>query len=267
MPGYFRRGACSLAVVLFFSGLASAQTLANSGRQLEPGTWKLIPFYQGTYRQDLKFSIASGGVCAGGGATNPTFGCASSGDVKVQASGNLGMVKLLAQPWDHVQYWIAGGLGSTSLSIPGTAVATSKRGGFAVGGGATAVIVPDTVVTPSVSLDLSYFSQRYRLDAIGPTPIDQRLDLHQLQAALLLAHRFELTNPKFAFEPYGGVKWLRTQSVLTDNQTGGQAGGHQDTFTPLAGLQVPVFEHETLFVEASFVNGVQYAAGAHIRFR
>jgi hypothetical protein len=55
--------------------------------------------------------------------------------------------------------------------------------------------------------------------------------------------------------------------VLTDNQTGGQSGGHQDTFSPFAGLQIPVWEHETLFVEASFVNGVQYAAGAHIRFK
>ena len=51
MPRYFRRGACSLAVVLFFSGLARAQVLASSARQLEPGSWTLIPYYQGTYRQ------------------------------------------------------------------------------------------------------------------------------------------------------------------------------------------------------------------------
>lgn len=266
MPGYFRRGACSLAVVLFFSGVASAQVLASSGRQLEPGAWKLIPYYQGTYRQDLKFSIASSGVCVGGNPAN-AFACNTSGDVKVHASGGLGLVKLLAQPWDHVQYWVAGGLGSASLNIPGSAVATSKEGGWAFFGGATAVIVPDTMVTPSVSLDLSYGLQRYALDAIGPSAIDQRLDLHQLQAALVAAHRFEFSNPRFVLEPYGGVKWLRTQAVLTDNQTGGQSGGHQDTFTPFAGLQFPVWDHETLFIEASFVNGVQYAAGAHIRFK
>ncbi len=266
MPGYFRRGACSLAVVLFFSGLASAQVLASSARQLEPGSWKLIPYYQGTYRQDLKFSVASSGVCVGGNPAGP-FGCNTSGDVKVHASGGLGMVKLLAQPWDHVQYWVVGGLGSTSLDIPGSAVATSKRGGFAVGGGATAVIVPDTLVSPAVALDLSYFSQRYALDALGPTPINQRLDLHQLQVALEIAHRFEIADPKFGLEPYGGVKWLRTHAVLTDNQTGGQVGGQQDTFSPFAGLQIGIWDHESLFVESSFVNGVQYAAGAHIRFK
>ena len=131
----------------------------------------------------------------------------------------------------------------------------------------TSVSIPDTVVTPALALDLSYGLQRFRFDAQGTAGIDQELDLRQMQVALEASHRFELTGPKMAVEPYGGLKWLRTQSSLTDNQTGGRAGGIQDTFTPFAGLQIPVYEHETLFVEAAFVDGVQYAAGAQIRFK
>ena len=247
-------------------GIARAQTLAISARQLEPGTWKLIPYYQGTERQDLKFTLNSNGTCTGG-AGGPAFACGANGDVKVHASGGLGMVKLLAQPWEALQYYVAGGLGDMRLDIPGSGMATTQKTGFALVGGARAVILPDTIVSPALTLDLSYGLQRYRLDALGATAIDQQLDMRQVQAAVETSHRFDFKEPRTSVEPYGGVKWLRTRSSLLDNQTGGRAGGIQDTFTPFAGLQVSVYEHESLFAEASFVDGVQYAAGAHIRFR
>ena len=265
MPCKFKRGACSLASVFFFSGVASAQTLATSARQLEPGTWKLIPYYQGTKAQDLKFSLASSGACVT--KNGLPFSCSSSGDVKVHATGGLGMVKLLAQPWEAVQYYVAGGLGNMSLDIPGSGIATTQRTGFALVGGARAVVIPDTIVGPALTLDLSYGLQRYRFDALGSTSVDQQLDMRQAQVAIETSHRFDFKDPKTSVEPYGGVKWLRTWSSLADNQAGGRVGGIQDAFTPFAGLQVSVYEHESLFAEASFVDGVQYAAGAHIRFR
>ncbi|MCX5786898.1 MAG: hypothetical protein NTX64_00075 [Elusimicrobia bacterium] len=234
---------------------------------MEPGTWKLIPYYQGTKAQDLKFTLSSNGTCTGGGTYNPAFVCNTNGNVKVHATGGLGMVKLLAQPWEAVQYYVAGGLGNMSLDIPGSGIATTQRTGFALVGGARAVVIPDTIVGPALTLDLSYGLQRYRLDALGPTAIDQQLDMRQAQVAIETSHRFDFKDPKTSVEPYGGVKWLRTWSSLTDNQAGGRAGGIQDAFTPFAGLQVSVYEHESLFAEASFVDGVQYAAGAHIRFR
>ena len=266
MPCKFKRGACSLAVGFFFSaGVAGAQTLATSARQLEPGTWKLVPYYQSTHQQDLKFTLSSDGTCTT--KNGLPFACNGNGDVKTHATGGVGMVKLLAQPWEAVQYYIAGGLGGMSLEVPGGATVTTQKTGFAVAGGARAVVIPDTIVGPALTLDLSYGLQRYRLDAQGNLPVDQQLDLRQVQVALETSHRFDFKDPKTSAEPYGGVKWLRTSSSLLDNQTGGRAGGIQDTFTPFVGLQVSVYEHESLFAEASFVDGVQYAAGAHIRFR
>ncbi|MBI4425565.1 MAG: autotransporter domain-containing protein [Elusimicrobia bacterium] len=238
---------------------------------MEPGAWKLIPMYQATSSQDLKFRITASGPCATPG--NVVFPCGGGGDVTVDADGGLGMLKVIGQPWEHVQYYGGFGPGKLTLRLPDGQVMTSKRTGWAFQGGARAVILPDTVVSPAVALDLGYWFHRYAFDEVRPAAtaaagqISQRLDIQQLQVALETSHRFEFQDPKMALEPYGGVKWLRSQSSLTDNQLGGQVAGAQDTITPFVGLQVPVFERETLFAEASFVNGIQYAAGLHVRFK
>lgn len=269
MPCNIKRGACSLALAFFFSGVAGAQTLATSARQLEPGTWKLIPYFQGTKGQDLKFTPSGSGcttIALAGGKTT-CLSTSTSGDIKAHASGGMGMVKLLVQPWDAVQYYVAGGLGGMSLDIPGGAPLGTQQTGFAVIGGARAVIIPDTVVGPGVAFDASYGLQRQRFGELGSSSVDESLDMRQIQLAVEASHRFDISDPKTALEPYGGVKWLRTQSQLFDNQGGGRVGGIQDTYTPFAGLLVSVYEHESLFAEAAFVDGVQYAAGAHIRFK
>lgn len=271
MPSYFRQGACSLAVVSLFSGLAGAQTLAGSARQLEPGSWQVTPYYQGADNMDLRFRVNSSGPCAGGGGTNPAFPCGGVSDVTGKADLSNAVVKVLVQPWDRMQYYVFGGAGTLSLSLPNGNVLTSERLGHLVGAGVKAQLMPDTVVSPAIALDASFGWHRYRFTEVSPAAapaIDQRLDIYQYQVAVIASHRFEL-GQKASVEPYGGLKWLRSHSWLKDQRNAGggsRIGGIQDTFSPFVGLQAPVFEHETIFAEASFVDGVHYAAGMQVRF-
>jgi hypothetical protein len=125
--------------------------------------------------------------------------------------------------------------------------------------GAKAVIVPDTiVVAPAIAIDTSLGLQRYWGNS--------RLDLFQLQIALEASHRFDFKTTEFKIEPYGGVKYLRTQAYLKNLANGSRVGGRQHTVTPFLGFRVPIFEKDVLFAEVSMVEGVTYASGVSVRF-
>lgn len=197
------------------------------------------------------------------------FPCGGSGDVTGKADLNGSLIKVLVQPWDRMQYYAFGGMANASLSLPNGNVLTADRFGHIAGVGVKAQLMPDTVVSPAIALDGSFGWHRYRFSEVSPsaTPaIDQKLDIYQYQIAVEASHKFDLTG--VSLEPYGGVKWLRSHSYLKDQRSdggGSRIGGIQDTFSPFVGLQARVFEHETIFAEASFVDGVQYAAGLQVR--
>ncbi len=263
-------------MVFLLSASADAQTLGGSVRQLAPGTWKLIGYYQGVQDQDLRFTLQSGGPCSAGGSLNPSFACGSGGNVDATGSGGALKAMLLAQPWEGLQYYVSAGVGRFSLSVPSntvTNVLTGDLPGYLYNVGVRAVIIPDTVAGPGVAIDGSLGWQRYyfsemRPSGVGPTTqVQQRLDVYQYQVALVAAHRFDFTGSRWFLEPYGGIKWVRSESKLKDLRGGGRVGGIGDTFTPVLGLQLPVYERELLFAEATFVGGYQYAAGLQVRFK
>lgn len=276
MRSIARLGALSLAGAVIASSPAASQTLGTSARQMTPGSWKLVGFYEGAQSQDLDFTLQSGGPCAGGGAFNPGFPCGSGGTVTGKGDGGAVVLKAIAQPYEAVQYYASAGLGDYTLRVPNGGVdnvLTGDRPGFLYAFGAKAVLVPDTVAGPAIALDASVGWQRHHFNEVRPEAtaaagqIDQRLDVLRYQVALETSHRFDFSEPKMSMEPYGGLQWVRTDSHLKDLRGGGRVGGIGDVFTPFLGVLVPVFEHETLFAEAAFVGGYRYSAGLQVRFK
>ena len=266
---------CLLGALSLLAGAVSAQSLATSARQLPKGSLKLLTFYQGTQAQDLTFSVRGTGGCAAAPPSNASFNCDQAGDVDAEGSGGMGVIKLVYQPWESLQYYGSVGVGEYSLSVPSATVRNRLTGdnpGVSVTFGAKAVIYPDTIVTPAIALDASITNTNYTFNRIHPggTPgrsnqINQRLQLWQYQFAVESSHLFTIEE-KWKLEPYGGVKWVRIESDLLDRQTGSHAGGKTDVVTPFLGLRLPAWEHEAFFAEASFVGGYQYAAGLELRF-
>jgi len=253
------------------------------------GSLKILAYYQGAQEQAVNFNIVAPAVC-GTQAGGVSFACGQGGDVEAEGRGGAGMIKVLFQPWDSLQYYAAFGVGDYSLSVPSSTITNTLTGdnpGTILTAGVKAVLFPDTVVTPAIAVDGSVSRSRYwfnrRFPGGGaPGNIDQRLDLTQYQVAIEASHMFtikdadEKTDEKadlvawrgagLKLEPYGGVKWSRIQSDLKDLTDGGHAGGQADAVSPFVGLRVPIYQHEGLFAEASFVGGYQYAAGLEIRF-
>lgn len=284
-------GAVSFAALFLFSGPAGAVPLGTTARQLPKGSLKLLAYYQGVQDQTLNFNIISSQGCAT--PNGVAFNCGQGGDFEIEGQGGAGMLKLVYQPHENLQYYGAVGAGNYSLSVPSATISnvvTGDRPGFLYQAGVKAVLLPDTEVSPAVALDLSVARAQYTFNRRHPggTPgadnrINQRLHLTTYQVAVQASHVFNLIDADekvdakefstpfrkgagFKLEPYGGVKWYRTIADLKDMADGSHAGGKKDTATPFLGLRLPLFQSEGLFAEASFIDGYQYAAGLEVRF-
>lgn len=273
--GLFALAICGL---LFAGSKAAAQGLGTSARQISPGSLRLLAYYQGAASQDVNFRISQGQSCAAGPA-NPNgvaFPCGQAGDVEASGRGGALLLKAVYQPWESFQYYAFGGAGEYSLSVPSTTIRnllTGDRPGMILGAGLKAVLYPETLVTPAIAVDVSMARHRYYFNRRHPggTPgannnIEQRLDLMQYQVAVQGSRIFRVKDPEFQIEPYGGIKWVRTQSDLKDLTDGSHAGGGQDRVHPFVGVRIPVYKRETFFAEAAFVGVYQYAAGMEVRF-
>lgn len=280
----------SLSVVFAVVGAANGQILATSARQLSEGSLRIETFYQGTQGQTVRFNVGNAGNCTAQGGLS--FGCANSSQVDAKGNGGMGVMKVTYQPWESFQYYGSVGVGDFALSVPSATVNNTLTGdnpGIMATFGMKAVIEPDTDYTPAVAIDASLSNTRYWFNREeagpeaggGPTGINQVLELWQYQVAVEASHVFKISDnggapidqqhpislSNFVLEPYGGVKWQRTQSDLHDLQAGSHAGGQYDLVTPFLGLRIPAYAHETFFAEATFVGGYQYAGGMEIRFR
>ena len=95
--------------------------------------------------------------------------------------------------------------------------------------------------------------------------VKDRLDLMRLQLALEASRRFDFGG-RWKVEPYGGLKWVRTQAWLKDLDSGNRFGGIEDAVKPFAGVSLPFSDNENLFAEAAVLKGYEYAAGLAVRF-
>lgn len=275
---------------LVLGSSANAQIMGLSSRQLPKGSLKLLAYYQGTMDQDLNFNVQNAGNCTT--ANGVKFACGQSGDVNASGTGGMGVVKVLFQPWELVQYYALGGVGDYALRAPVNGIGNTFDGdnpGFMLGGGMRVVVLPDTQVTPGIAVDAGASQSAYKFNRLAPGSglagasgqINQRLGLTQWQVALQIGHLFTITEPQTAVdkekeillpeglkvEPYGGVKWTRIQADLNDLQSGSHAGGQQDAISPFVGVRLPLYGHEGLFAEAAFAHGTQVAGGLEIRFK
>lgn len=271
-----RWGLCTLSAVLFFAVKAHAEPLAVSARQTTAHSLKFTGYYRGTQAQDLTFSVGGSGTCATAPGALPAvpFPCGSTGETPAEGAGQAAVVKVSYQPYDNVQYYATLGTGRYSLkvsSLSRTASLTGDRPGFIYGVGARGLLFPDTIASMALAVDAGVTLERYFFNrnsggvTAAQVNVKNRLDLLQLQLALQASRRYELGG-RWKAEPYGGVKWVRTQASLKDLDSGDRFTGATDAVRPFLGLSLPFAENENLFGEASFVKGYEYAAGLAVRF-
>ncbi len=268
-----RTGFSALCAVYFFAGLAYAEPLGLTARQQPSRSLKMVGYYRGAQDQDLTFSVGGSGTCK-----NPTaavaFPCDATGDTPAQGSGQAAVLKVLYQPFDNLQYYATLGTGRYALAISSLSATTSLTGdlpGWIYGAGVRGLLFPDTIASAALAVDASVTMEKYWFSRSQPQPtaalvsVKDRLDLLKLQLALEASRRFEFDG-RWKAEPYGGLKWVRTQAWLKDLDSGNRFGGIKDAVTPFLGINLPFSDNESLFGEASFVNGYEYATGLTVKF-
>ena len=263
---FWLQGLVSLLAILLSSASVRAQTIGSSARHMEQGSWRLSVYHQGAMNEDLEFDVGTSGTCSSPNAPVATFACGSTGTVTAEGDSEAEIAKITFQPYERMQYYIAGGVGNYRLK----ASTLSARGdslGTIMGAGVKALIMSESLVTPAIALDAGVVLERYNFNRSNGAlaTIDERLELIRTQIALEGSKRFEIDD-KITLEPYGGMKWLRTRAIIKDLTTGDRQSGVQNTITPFVGLSLPVFDSEGFFIEGSFVDGVQYAAGLSVGF-
>jgi len=267
-----------LSLLLSFVAFpAAAQLLATTARQESRGSLKFLAYYQGVADQNINFSVDGSGICTAappnGGVAFP---CNSSGDVEANGSGGAGLFKVTWQAAERFQLYANVGTGGYSIKVPSTTVENTLSGdklGLIFGAGLKASIVPDTIVSPAIALDLSIMRSHYNFNRITPggtlginNGFSQRLELMMYQVAVEASHLFSI-DENWKLEPYGGVKWTRVQADLKDLASGSHAGGQKDTGAPFLGLRVPAEDRIAFVAEASFLDGLHYGGGLELRFK
>ena len=272
-----RWGLCALSAVIFFVGKSHAEPLGASARQLPARSLKLTGYYRGEQGRDVTFNVAGSGACstpAGGVNPQVPFTCDSQGKVPAEGSGQAAVARLTWQPFDHAQYYLTLGTGKYSLHVASLTTVTSLTGdrpGWIYGFGARANVFPETIASTAIALDANVTWEKYWFNRSQPQPrpalanIKERLDLMKLQVAIEASRRFEFDG-RWKVEPYGGLKWLRTQAWLKDLDSGDRFGGADDMVSPFLGVNLPWSDNESLWGEASFVKGFEYATGLAVKF-
>lgn len=272
-----RWGLCALSAVIFFVGKSHAEPLGASARQLPARSLKLTGYYRGVQSQDLTFSVGGSGACstpAGGVLPAVPFACDSVGKVPAEGSGQAAVGKVLWQPYDNVQYYLTLGTGRYSLHVASLTSVTSLTGdtpGWIYGFGTRALIFPESIASTALAVDASATWEKYSFNRSQPQTtaarvnVKERLDLMKLQLALEASRRFDFGG-RWKAEPYGGLKWVRTQAWLKDLDSGDRFGGIEDAVSPFLGINLPWSDNESLWGEASFLKGYEYATGLAIRF-
>ena len=271
-----RWGLCALSAVIFFAGKSHAEPLGASARQLSARSLKLTGYYRGEQARDLTFNVAGSGACATPAVPGPAvpFTCDSTGKVPAEGSGQAAVARVAWQPYDNVQYYLTLGTGKYALHVASLTSVTSLTGdtpGWIYGFGGRANIFPESIASTAIAVDASVVWEKYWFNRSAPQPtaaltnVKDRLDLMRLQLAVEASRRFEFDG-RWKVEPYGGLKWLRTQAWLKDLNTGARFGGSDDMVSPFLGVNLPWSDNESLWGEATFVKGFEYAAGLAVRF-
>lgn len=271
-----RWGMTALSAVIFFAGKAGAEPLTVSARQSAARSLRIAGYYRGIQAEDLTFSVGGSGTCTTAPGVLPAvpFPCGTTGKTPAEGSGQAALVKISYQPFDNVQYYATLGAGKYSLSLASVTNTTTLTGdvpGFIYGAGVRGLLMPESIASTALAVDASVTMERYSFNRSQPqtTPaavnVKDRLDLMRLQLAVQASRRFDFGG-RWKLEPYGGLKWLRTQAWLKDLNTGDRFGGIQDVVKPFAGISLPFSDNESLFGEAAVVKGYEYAAGLAVRF-
>ena len=232
--------------------------------QIEKGNFTFFLLY-GNSSEKLNFTVNSRDEIKVG---NNSYFSNVSNDLESDGKSNSVLAKIVANLNDGLYYWLKAGVGSYDLEIPSSAGSNKLSGqdkGMICGFGARKLIVPGTIVTPAVAIDLGMDYSAYGLDSfragdLAPVPVTDELEITEFQTDLVISKKIK------NLEPYGGFKVYRKIVTLTDKTSFSNVSGTRDDAGLFAGVKIDYCRHEAFVIEGSVGNDTNISAGLNIGF-
>lgn len=256
--------------------LAHATELMNSATQLGEKKVHTEVYFRHLARQDLTITVGGGGTVNVKGST---LTGSSSSDLESEGNGQGAFAKVSFQPFESgVRYYLLGGTGNYDLKIPSGSFSNSfntDNPGFVIGGGIKYTLVPYTIVSPALSIDLSATHSHYKLTRFragdGKAASNDSgflLTILELQAALTVSKKFifNLGDYKASFDPYLGVKVIRTRAALDALSSDDHFTGTRTGLASFFGVKFKPFPYEGLVIEGSVLNEFSASVGLTLGF-
>lgn len=191
-----------------------------------------------------------------------------SKEVTVRTSNNGVIAKMLFQPHDTLVYWVGANSTAYEIEIPSFShknLIRSQVPGWCVSAGMRHILMPDTIVSPALSIEAGISHSRtpvavlYAGSSAGRI-IDNVFSVTEYHIGVGTSKKYSHV------EPYGGVMISRAHAVMRDNAEAVEIGGYRDTVNAILGLRLYPFQHESLICEASFVGESSFSIGWNIDF-
>lgn len=267
----FIRGCVSVgSLVVLLASRSGASEQMRSANALESGklAWS---FYAMRFEEkDLQLRLGGSSlirVPLQGGGTAQFFADADT-DLKFDAKGKALMARAVWRPFAGLHYVLKAGAGDMEVRVPSrtvTNILTNATPGRIWGLETGWTLMSDTPVTPAVALSLGFSGSEYNLTrlesgAAAPAAVNQKFSLREWQGGATVSKRWK------RFEPYGGMRFFRQQSVLSDSVSADEVSGVRTGFSPFAGFRWEFLPREMLTFEAAGVDERLLAAGLSIGF-
>ncbi len=249
--------------------------LVGSATQLGKQKVHAEIYYRHMARQDLSLAFGgSGSVNVNGSTLTST----SLTEADIEGSGEGMMGKVSVQPFDNgLRYYIVGGFGTYDLKVPSGSLSntfSTDNPGMVIGGGIKYTLVPYTIVSPALSVDLSAVHSRYALtkfrsgDGKLTGDTGYLLTIFEIQAALTLSKKFifKLGDGRATFDPYLGMKIIRNRVNADNLSTGSHQSGTKVGWAPFFGFKFKPFPLEGLVLEGSLFNETSASVGLTLGF-
>lgn len=257
-----------VATTILFLTHADASELMSSADVMEAGAWQLDVYgrhaeYEPTVR-----------VSGSGGITVPTSGggtaifSQTNADVEFDQHMDAAIAALTFRPRDGFHYRLKiGQVKEFDIEFDSAAHVnklSAHDSGLVWGAGMRWNVVPGSIVSAAIAIDLSYANTTATLDRFQSNGVvaaaSQRFTQDEYQGAVNVSRRWG------QWEPYGGVKVMRLVTTLSDRNTKQRIRGHKDTVSPFLGLKWEVFPREAIVIEGSFLGEESVQAGFNFYF-
>lgn len=256
---------CVVAIGLPASGsLIVADELLFPAAQIEQGKGSVSVYLNRSFEK-LSLQVRDRAQITVGGLS---YFSTVSNDFEAKGRSNAIAARVMVNPWSGFYYWLKAGSGSYELEIPSVTVNNTLSGqdnGIILGIGARKLLIPDTIVTPAIAVDLGVNYRKYNFNALRPDGgakalVSNILEMADIQAAAIVSKKFNW------IEPYGALRVTRTYLSLKDAVSLGKVDGSKDDAGIVLGARVYLHPRESLVVEGQVSEGTSLTAGWNVQF-